>query len=367
MAIRTSVRYLRNSFRAPARCAAFAAMAVMAGCEIPTAPPVLDTRWVIPAEETRFGVGDLLPGEVTVSPDSSAFLVNLDPINFGSTLGGLCAPCALADGFTVPKPAFGATIQSDIDLPAEVASLDVESGTVTIDVYNGFNFDPIRPAAAAFGQVTLTITDTADGDTVGVALVDGVDSAFPPLTTLNVDVPLMAVTIDGSLRAELRLDSPAGDNVTVDASSSLTIDANANGVRVTQVDVDVSGEAVTLDEVSLSLDDVGEEIRDRIMAGSLIVEVVNPFAIGGDFMIDLDGPTIAPIQKAVVIGPAPESEIDVDFTQNEIQSLLGSPSVSLSGGATIDAAAGIITVRPGQELVVNTWIDFELRIGNVGG
>lgn len=366
MASRTSVRQLPNPFRVAARNSVLMGLFLATGCDIPTAPPVLDQRWIIPAEETRFGVGDLLPAEVTISADSSAFLVDFDPINFAASLADLCAGCALADGLTVPKPAFVGAVQSSIGLPAEVASIGVESGSVTIDVMNGFNFDPIRPGGGNFGSVLLTITDVADGDTVGTAVVDGAVTAFPAATTLQVDVPLMAVSVDGSLQATITLDSPAGDPVTVDANGSLAIDAAPNAIRVSDVDVDVSGEAVTLDEVSLSLDDVGEEIRDRIMSGALIVEVQNPFAVGGDFQIDLDGPTIAPIQKSVVIGADPEVEVDVDFTQNEIQSLLGSPSVSLSGGATIDSGAGVINVTPGQELLVRTWIDFELRIGNVG-
>lgn len=365
MASRTSVRYLPKPFRDAARSAALVALVAVAGCDIPTAPPVIDQRWIIPAEETRFGVGDLLPGQVTVANDSSAFVVDFDPVNFAATLSDLCAPCALADGFTVPKPAFVGDVQSSIDLPAEVARIALESGNVAIDVFNGFNFDPIRPGAGNFGGVTLTVLDTADGDTVGVAFVDGVDTPFPASSTLSVDVPLMTVSVEGSLEARISLDSPAGDPVTVDANASLNIDAAGENVRVSQVDVDVSGEAVTLDEVSLSLEDVGEEVRDRILAGALIVSVHNPFAVGGDFQIDLDGPTIAAIQKSLVIGSDAEFEAGIDFTRDEIQSLLGSPSVSLSGGATIDASAGVITVTPGQELVVQTWIDFELRIGNV--
>lgn len=366
MALRTSVRYLRNSFRYPARTAAFAALLSGAACEIPTAPPVLDTRWIVPAEETRFGVGDLLPGQVTIPADSSAFLVDFDPIDFDATLSDLCAACAAADGLTVPKPAFVGIVDSEITMPAEVTAVVIESGVVEIDVFNGFNFDPIRPSNSSFGTVTLTILDAADGDIIGTAEVDGVDTPFPAGTTLSVDVPLQAVSVEGSFEARITLNSPVGDPVTVDADASLSIDAAATDVRVTQVDVDVSGEAVTLDEVSLDLEDVGEEIRDRVLSGSLIVEVMNPFSVGGDFQIELDGPTIATIQKAVAIGPEAESEVDVSFTQDEIRSVLGSPSVTLSGEATIDAGAGVITVTPGQELVVQTWIDFELRIGNVG-
>ncbi len=366
MALRTSVRHLRNSFRGSARSAALLAICASAACEIPTAPPVLDTRWVVPAEETRFGVGDLLPGEVTIPADSSAFLVDFDPINFSATLAELCVACAAADGLTVPKPAFIGIVDSEIGLPDEVTAVVIESGVVEIDVFNGFNFDPIRPGAGVFGTVELTIVDAADGDIIGTAEVDGVGTPFAPGSTLSVDVPLQAVSVEGAFEARITLNSPAGDPVTVDADAGLSIDAAATDTRVTQVDVDVSGEAVTLDEVSLDLEDVGEEIRDRVLSGALIVEVSNPFAIGGDFQIQLDGPTISPIQKAIVIGPEAESEIDISFTQEEIQSVLGSPNVVLSGEATIDAGAGVITVTPGQELVVQTWIDFELRIGNVG-
>jgi len=327
-----------TGFRSRQLLAGLAVSVLSVGCDIPTDPPEVESRWIVPAEETRFGVAELLPGDVSLTPDSSAFVVDFDPVAFSQSLGGLCAVCVAADGTTVPKPVFTGGFSSTISFPPEVLSIEVLDGQVRLEIFNGFNFDPIRPAAGVFGSLELTITDEADGDVVGTLTVDGQDQAFPGGTTLTEFVDLGAATIDGAIEATILVDSPTGDPVTIDASDLVSVDATPLNVRVASVEIDVASQSVTFDPVSLDLEDIDEELIDRVVSGSFDLDVVNPFQVQADF----------------------------DFTGDEIRSFLGEPGVVLSGGAVVDPAAGAIVVDPGQELVLNAALDVVVRIGGEG-
>lgn len=337
----------------------------MAACDIdiPTELPEFESRWVVPAEETRFGVADLLPGDVTVSPDGSAFLVDFDPVAVSRTLGDLCSACALADGLTVPKPPFMGTVESDVDFPAEVLEINVLSGTVALDVTNDFGFDPINPAAGAEGLMTLRVTDSADGDVLAELVVDGADTDFPSGTTLSRNLPLAPTEVNGGLLATVHLDSPLGDDVTVDASAQLGLVATSTNVRVASVDVDVSNKSVTVEAVALEVEDVEESLSDRIVEGAFLLDVVNPFGVGASLDISITGPTIAPIQRPITVEPAASSSLTVAFTGDELRSFLGEPDVELTGTGAMDAGAGVLTLVPGDELVLDASIDLTLSIG----
>lgn len=350
-------------FRCRKLFAAFAAVAVSAACDIPTELPEFETRWIVPAQETRFGVGELLPGDVSLAPDSSAFIVDFDPISFSESLGSICAGCAAADGFTVPKPAFLGGFSSTLSFPPEVTAVDIVGGSVQLEIVNGFNFDPIRPAAGVFGSMELTFTDDADGDVVGTLVIDGEDQAFAAGSTLMTSVDLSSASVEGGIETTIVLDSPTGDPVTIDASAELSVDAVPMNVRVASVEIDVAGQSVDFDPVDLDLEDLEDDLIERVESGSFVLDIVNPFAVAADFDLQISGPTISTIQKSASIGPDPESNVTITFTGDEIRSILGEPGVVLSGGAVVDAGAGNIVVNPGQELILEAALDLVLRIG----
>lgn len=334
-----------------------------AGCDIPTEPPILDTSWSAPIESTRFGVDDLLPVSVSVTADTSAFAVSLAPVSYSASLASVCPPCALANGLTVPKPAFSDSIGDRVDLPARVASATVEGGSVRVEITNGLNFDPLRPAAGAFGSLTVVLADGFDGDPLGSGMVSGVAAAFAPGTTIAMVIPIQQAEVDGAIEAGVLIDSPAGDPVTLDASLRISVTASVEELRVSEVAVDVSGEAVNLDPSTFDLGDIGEDLVDRVISGSLRLDVLNPFGVAADFQFSIDGSTFSTIQhQPSIVGDAEES-VRIDFTSQQIRDILAAPSVSLTGGGTVDPAAGIVRVRPGQELEVQAALDFELRIG----
>ena len=85
-------------------------LAVLSGCDVPTAVPLIDVRWVFPIEETSISVAELLPSNVAIAGGN--FDLTVAPVLLPQALGGLCGPCLLVDGFTAPKPAFNLSYQS---------------------------------------------------------------------------------------------------------------------------------------------------------------------------------------------------------------------------------------------------------------
>jgi hypothetical protein len=338
-------------------------LAALAACDYPTSLPILETQWVIPTEETQLGVAELLPGTVTLQSDLSAFIVDFTPISFSQTLGQICVACAAADGLTVPKPAFIGNVLSTIDFPAKVSGVTILDGTVDLQITNGLNFDPIRPSPSARGSITIRITDSADGDLVGSLIIDGTTTAFPQGQTLSRSVVLNAATVDGGLTTTVTVDSPLGSSVTIDAGRTVSATATANNVRVASVDIDVASESVTLDPVALDLQDVDSEVADRVISAAFILDVTNPFGVGAQFQLSVAGPTITTINKSVTISGNADETLRVDFSVAEIRSMLGEANLTMTGGGTLDSGAGVITVYPGDELVLSASLDLALRIG----
>ena len=356
-------RERENSFRFRQLLSRIAVLALLVGCDVPSEPPEFETRWIVPAEQTRFGVAQLLPGDVYVTSDSSAFLVDFDPVSYQETLGTLCTACALADGQTIPKPAFVGSAASGIALPPDLVSFQVVGGEVAVEIVNGFNFDPLRPADGAFGSIQLEITDESDGEVLGSLTIDGADQAFPPGGALVTIVELLPATVEGDIGSSATITSPLGDPVSIDAGLPFSVTATPTGVRVGTVEIDVSSRSVTFDPVSLDFEDVDTTLTNRVVAGTFLLDVVNPFGVAADFDLAISGPTIVDIRKSASIDGATESSVAIPFTGEEIRSFLGEPGVTLSGGAVVDPGAGNVNVNPGAELVLDAALDLTVRIG----
>ncbi|HET9950055.1 MAG TPA: hypothetical protein VFQ22_14120 [Longimicrobiales bacterium] len=356
----------RRPCRTRAHLAAPLLALAAAACDIPTIDnlPILEQRWIVPAEETRFGVAELLPADVALTADSSAFVVDFDPITFSQSLADLCPACTLADGFTVPKPAFVGSTASNVAFPAEVTSFTLEGGSAVLEVENGFNFDPLRPAAGAYGSLTLTVTDAADGEVLGMVVVEGESVAFPPGSTLSRTLDLAPATVEGPIEAEATLDSPLGDPVTVDSSLDVTVTATPTNILVSAVTIDVASEAVTLDAVDLETEDLDGSIVENVVDGAVLLEVTNPFGVTADFdlTVTVDGAPV--VQKSASIPAAPSSTVEIPFTGEELQRFLGKPNVQVTGGGVVDPAAGAITVAPGQVLRLEASFDVTFRLGD---
>lgn len=345
------------------RLAGLAVIGLVVGCDFPTDLPRVRSRWVVPAEETRFGVDELLPGDVSVSPDSTTFIVQFEPVGFSQTLSELCGvACAAAHGLTVPKPPFTGNAASQVDFPPEVFSVTVVDGSALVAVTNGLNFDPIRPSASAVGSVTMRISDDADGDVLSELVVSGADTPFPPGSTMTRTLALSPTAVNGSLVATVVLASPLGDPVTIDSAAVVSVLVTPGTIRVSSVAIDVSGESVALDPVDLDVGDIDEDLESRVLEGAFLLDVTNPFGVSADFDLSISWPT-GTIDRAASITSAPTSQVRIDFTGAELQSFLGEPGVVLTGGAVVDASAGIVTVNPGQELVLKASMDLVIEVG----
>jgi hypothetical protein len=247
-----------------------------------------------------------------------------------------------------------------------VSSISISSGEIVLEIDNGLNFDPLRPAPGETGTIIITVTDEADGDVLGTLEIDGATTALPAGGTLMRTIALATATVEGSIVATAEVDSPLGDPVTIDSSLPLTVTVTPTNILVASVTIDVAGRSVDLDPVSLDVEDVDKDLTERILDGGFIVDVVNPFGVASDFQLTVDGPTFAPIQKSSSVGAAGTSTVEISFTVDELRTFLGQPDVTLSGGAVVDAAASQITVLPGQELVLKGKLDLTVRIGGGG-
>lgn len=351
-------RHPRSALLSAVLCAC-----ALTACNIPTDLPILDSSWRVPLEDTRFGVAELLPGDVTLTTDSSAFLVDFDPVTFSESLGALCAACALANGTNIPKPLFLGTFTSAVDFPPEVSSVTVQDGEIVFELYNGFNFDPLRPASNSYGSLTVTIEDDADGDVLGTLTIDGTTTPMAPGATLTRTMTLAGATIDGSLQARVTLDSPLGDPITINAGLEVTVTATPMNIRVTDVTVDVANRSVDLDPVLLDVQDVDQGLADKVQDGSVVIQVTNPFGVSATFQLEISGTGVASIQKSAAIGPEASSTVEIDFTGEEIRSFLGHSDVQLTGSGVVDPAAPPVTVLPGQELILSTALGLTVRLG----
>jgi len=336
-----------------------------AACEVPTEAPEVDTRWVVPVEETTVSVGELLPdGEVTLNADSSAFLVDADQEQVQQVLGDLCGLCTPAlDGQTIPKPPFSDTVRATLGFPASIAAFTVQSGSVEILLENGLNFDPIRPGATATGSLTVEIRDSSDDDLLGSVVVDGVTSSLPPGGSLSETIVLMPTSVEGELIVDVAVNSPLGDPVVLDRSLAFSATGTAVGIEVSDVTVDVSNQSVELDPVVLDTEDLDVELIERIQSGDIVLDLANPFGVSADLTLEIRGPGIATLTRNLTLSDDPESTTRLSYTGTELQSFLGRPGITLEGSGVVNSGAGFLRVSPTDELVLDASLDVTLVVG----
>ena len=181
-------------FRAPLeRAVLLIVVAALSGCDVPTALPIFDVRWVIPVEETSISVIELLPANVDTAGGN--FAVDVAPVFLSQTLGGLCPACIALDGLTVPKPVSNLVYSQSGSLPTDVVSVELVSGLISMAIQNNLGFDPINPSAASPGTFTVTLYDTdINGRQLDQVILDGANGDQLPagLTTIQLRAVLLA-------------------------------------------------------------------------------------------------------------------------------------------------------------------------------
>jgi len=336
------------------------------GCDIPTEAPEWEQRWIVSGEETTIDVESLLPDEITLTPDGSAFAVSVDPISFARTLGDLCTDCQPLDGLFVPKPAFVSSLEESATLPPEVSEATVQTGQIQVVATNGFPFDMLRPAAGVTGTLTMTLYDqSSTGTLLDQIIVDGATESFGVGATLEETLEFSGV-ISGPLVVVVEVDSPAGDAVTINIASTLTVDASVPTLNLSAVQVDVLGQEFTMDDTDLDVEDLDETLVDHLMSGAIVFEIENPWGIGATMTLTIDTP-FETITKPLTIPSGPESTVRVEFSQSELKAFLGQPNVFMGGSGMVSAAVGSVSVTPDQLLTLDAKMDLVVRIGGGEG
>ena len=345
----------RRRLRATLR--ALPLLALLTGaCDLPTSLPKWDTQWQIPVKSTTLSVGQLLPSNVTITSDKSAFQVAVQPVTFGRSLAQMCgAACVGASGQTVPKPAFTATFADTLRLPADLSQATLTGGTVGIAISNGLGFDPIRPSATARGTAVLTLT--SGGTTVGTLTLDGNTDALPAHATTTRTLTLTGGVVAGRIAVSLTLSSPAGDPVRIDANQQLNITATPQNVRLSDATVSVSQKPVSLQPVDLDVSDIDQSLVDHVKAGALLLTINNPFAVTGTMTLHITGPNVN-ISKPIQLTAGTTTQ-SVPFTQAEIQSILGKSGVSFTASGPLSASTAI-KISPAQSASINAQLQLTL-------
>lgn len=336
------------------------ALASLAACAVPTELPKYTTVWSVPAKTTSIAVSSFLPTGVTAMLDNSAFVVTMSPSTSTITrqLGQDCAACAASNGTTMAKPSFTGGGTANLAISANVGSALLVRDTLTVTITNGFNFDPIRPSAAARGSLIITVKSGAT--TIGTDSINGATTSLAAGAKLVRKIPLNGtVTGASGLQIVTMLNSPAGDPVAIDMSQPLTVTGSSGPLFVANAQVNLASQSVSAPPTELDLSGIDSTIIKHADSGSLVLAVDNPFAVTGNLSVSFIGGAF-PITKSVALATG-KSSPSIDFSKAEINALFGHHlSVTLSGAVSGNG----ITVSPGQGVSVAS----HLLIGvNVGG
>lgn len=329
-------------------------LAALAGCEFPTEAPILDQRWILPVDNTTISVNELLPAGVSAS--GSSFSVRVDPFSTSRTLGDLCTACQPLQGQAAPVPGFEGTFSLSQTLPADVVEAALTSGSVAVAIQNGFSFDPL----AGGGKLTITLTDGPGGRQVGRTEYSG---ALPPGASANPTLALAAGTVGSTLQVSVVVTSPGGQTTTIDNAQRLTVNATPGALQVGSARVNVAGRRVNFAPVDLDVEDIDDSLADRIQAGSIVLDITNPFGVGVGATVDITHPG-GRITKPLGIGGGATSSATLSYTGEEMRAFMGEPNVRLTGGGTVASGAGAIRVTPGQQVLIKAKLDLTLRIGD---
>lgn len=362
---------------------------LVAGCDIPTALPIVEQRWALVAAETRLGVEDLLPaGEIAltvadagqgdgsrlakpgraaqesqeVACDAAApagevvsgegsITVSAEPICVEWTLAELCPTCSVGQPLLLDT-----TEEQSWTLPEEVVSVRVSGGTVRLTLDHDLDFTPLRANELQIVAVSTGAGPGQEQELLRWGLAE--DLAPGSAVTFSHDFGGTPVTVSGGLRLRFTI-ATGTDNSRVVTDLQRVIRARAE-VRAVTIDsamvrvdeLDLGGEPQEFD-----LGDQGDvdEMVDRIQVGSATAIIDNGFPVGVSGTITIGAKT-----ENVVITPEATSEVTISYTRTELQELLSGPityswtgSVTNTGARRFDADMRI-TIKVRLDITLRT-------------
>ncbi len=349
-----------------ARATSAIALLSAVACGIPTSvpdAPIVDVRWVVPAQSARFAVDNLLPTGVTIiASDSSGFNIAAAPASVTRLLSQDCSACVALNGLTAPKPAFVATANATTNLPAEIASATVIGGSLQVQVTNGYTFDPLRPnptAGSPNGYAIITIS--SGSSVIGRDSINGDSTSLAAGSTLTRNIKISGpITGAAPLSIAMSMTSPTGEPRFIDASKTIIVTSTPSGIKVANVTINVSNKSVSSTSSS-DLSTVDSKIIDHVQSGALIVSLANPFTVAGNLTVKLTPQGGATITKSIPLVAGNSTPAPIAFTQAELKSLLGH-KVDIAYTGTVNSPTPV-NVSPKQVVVVTTKLDLSVQLG----
>lgn len=336
---------------------AFLLLAGVSACDIPTSVPRWDTTWIAPGPEFEMSVAEVLPSGIEVNDDTSAFVLSIDPVSESFTLGEMCSLCP-AGSVTAPKPAFTYTVEFDVPLPSEVETVSIESGAIAVALAHGFGFDPLRPGVNAdTGSITIEVRTGAT--VLATFVIDGRGRAFPPGQVQNLVLDIFDAEVGDTLTVAVTIESPAGDDATLDTSDELTIDVSSDGLEVSEIVLSLDAEPIE-EETEFDLDAV--DAGGRLKSGTLLMEIGNPFGVTGTVdlqVIPESGPAIT--RTVTLTGAATQDVVlSPDFTAADLERIVGGETTIRMVGAV---GGDNITVRPNMVMTIAPRLRVTVEVG----
>lgn len=362
---------------------------LVAGCDIPTALPIVEQRWALVAAETRLGVEDLLPdgaialtvadagrgGRSRLTPPGRAaqqslevacaaaapagevvsgegsITVTAEPICVAWTLAELCPACGVGQPL-----ALDTTREQSWTLPEEVLSVRISGGTVQLTLDHDLDFTPLR--ANELQIVALSTGAGAGQEQELLRWVLEEDLAPGSAVTFSHDFDGSPVTVSGGLRLQFTIATAADGSrpAITDLQRVIRARAEVRSVTIDSAvvrvdDLDLGGEPREFD-----LGDQGDvdELVARIQAGSATAIIDNDFPVAVSGTI-----TIGDATRAVAIPPEGTSEVTISYTRAELQELLSGPiTYSWTGSVT---NAGEHRFDADMRIAIRVRIDITLR------
>lgn len=357
---------LRNAAR---NLSLLSALGAAAACELPTDTPKLEQDWIFPLTTLDVSVEEFLPSDVTIDRDTTKFIFDVEGVDFDRTLGDLCDGCQGLDGLTVPKPAFQNTFDETFPLPDDVEGVTVEDGEVEIIARNGFGFDPLRPPGGADGSVTLALRDGGPTGTVLDQIVlDGSDTSFGPGATI-VRTLSYSGPIGNELSVTVAILSPAGGPepgnwVPIQLADRLQVEVNPGTVEASAALISVGGRSFELPATELDVEDLDDDLIDRIERGTMRLLVDNPWSVGGTLNMVINGPAQSgPLNFIALVPASPNATVEVAFSKEDLQEFLGEPGGVFGGQGTVAQGSGSIQITPKQFMTIETELGISVIIG----
>ena len=365
--------------------AAMAAAVLLAGCDIPTAAPIVEQRWILTAAQTTLGVEDLLPeGRVALAvsdslraaangsengaesdpcaaPPSSvgeviagegSIAVSVETMCFQWTVQELCPDCSVGE----PIPALDTVQEQTWRLPPEVASVHISSGTVELALEHDLGFTPIRAGELQVVAVSIGSGAVAEQELLRLPLDRDLVAGTP--VSFSVDFSQQPVTVTGGLKLRFEMDAAGSGAQEVITDLADTIEARATVQSLTidsavlrVIDLALGGEP---QEFDLGDTDDVDELLERFQEGTASVTIRNgfPVAISGTV-------TLGDTERAVAVEAGGTTTVSISYSQAELQELLdGTVTYSWTGAVTSD---GEQTFTADMKLTISVQIDVTLR------